>query len=772
MSYKRPESLVGSSKTPETELDCFDRFNDSDNESCTFDCRQTFSSQQSDASISVIEKTPNSVRSNKRKTPEEVSVKKVKASGNYQKNWSLMFGLEIIDRDLHTFEVTRAVCRFCQTFGRSASMPTQSTRSKSQNTRIYSFPFRVDNIRTHLMDSHKHHYTSYCSLPDWKKSTYFSKTNSFFAKFAPKRKEIETKTFAIRREIIEDVVAKLFFHEDDEENSSKAKVLDYFQKKGNEYVYSCDNTFQFNLVVDYVKTGISFRQAERLMVINRERGWTEVGAVSQGKVIKYVRTVVALNYQKLAFVLNRIWAFSLAIDCGNNQDTGYLDVRLRFECKGRLENIHLIAIPLRVPHTGKNIAGAISDALNPICLGWRRKVIGLTCDGASANTGNENGALAIIEREIKEKTDSVVYKRWCGIHQLDLLLKKAIKKIGNETFISELRNFSTYLRKKVSFVEIYKKCPAYCDTRWLTLQTMLEWLSKRRSQIILWLQENDPIQIPAPTFWMRIDILKDVVSRCCTCSQSLQGLQQLVSEQKKALSRLADVLVMITGARHQEEEDEIDDDCLVANNFICMERTRAEAFVLDVSDYTEQQFELLTDHERDDLLTEVMLLFTELIGNLKRIRNYRGTDEEEDKEPLSAIPSELILLSSKQFRQFVNDQHERLTYHWSDEDIEQLKKEFKLFSTLPVEDPVLWETVLRKEKEKDCFEKIWTTLGKRFQMMRMFIGGMASVFANTATVESDFSRIKREKSVFRSSMTDLSLEGILQCQDFDRLIKI
>jgi len=43
------------------------------------------------------------------------------------------------------------------------------------------------------------------------------------------------------------------------------------------------------------------------------------------------------------------------------------------------------------------------------------------------------------------------------------------------------------------------------------------------------------------------------------------------------------------------------------------------------------------------------------------------------------------------------------------------------------------------------------------------------VFANTASVESDFSILGWEKDAYRLSITDLSLEGVIQCKQYEML---
>ena len=49
---------------------------------------------------------------------------------------------------------------------------------------------------------------------------------------------------------------------------------------------------------------------------------------------------------------------------------------------------------------------------------------------------------------------------------------------------------------------------------------------------------------------------------------------------------------------------------------------------------------------------------------------------------------------------------------------------------------------------------------------------MPTMFPNTATIEFDFSILKLSKDEHRKSMTDLSLEGVMQCKQFDALSKL
>src|SRR5204863_2346813 len=85
--------------------------------------------------------------------------------------------------------------------------------------------------------------------------------------------------------------------------------------------------------------------------------------------------------------------------------------------------------------------------------------------------------------------------------------------------------------------------------------------------------------------------------------------------------------------------------------------------------------------------------------------------------------------------------------------------------------------ILRSEIDKcdhtTSFQSGWAIVEQlyslEFIVLRDFFGGIVSVFPNTATVESDFSILGWEADEYRRSLTNLSLEGIIQCKQFELL---
>ena len=63
----------------------------------------------------------------------------------------------------------------------------------------------------------------------------------------------------------------------------------------------------------------------------------------------------------------------------------------------------------------------------------------------------------------------------------------------------------------------------------------------------------------------------------------------------------------------------------------------------------------------------------------------------------------------------------------------------------------------------------WQLFQGRFNKIQLLTDHLVSMFPNTATVELDFSTIGAEKNVYRQSLTEFSLKGILHAKQFETL---
>lgn len=69
-----------------------------------------------------------------------------------------------------------------------------------------------------------------------------------------------------------------------------------------------------------------------------------------------------------------------------------------------------------------------------------------------------------------------------------------------------------------------------------------------------------------------------------------------------------------------------------------------------------------------------------------------------------------------------------------------------------------------KPKPETLFLKILASFEKRFKLLVAFCGVLSTVFPGTATLKCEFFKINLEKHDCRSSLSVISLEGVLQCK--------
>ena len=89
-------------------------------------------------------------------------------------------------------------------------------------------------------------------------------------------------------------------------------------------------------------------------------------------------------------------------------------------------------LPLIAQHIARNRADAITAVLDAICDGWKKRPLSVGTDGASTNTGRHNGAVILLQRMCNEVCSANIHRTWCGLHQLDLIVKKRMPALWNE----------------------------------------------------------------------------------------------------------------------------------------------------------------------------------------------------------------------------------------------------------------------------------------------------------------------------------------------------
>jgi hypothetical protein len=400
---------------------------------------------------------------------------------SFQNAWLEKYALRITARCSKTTEVVSAVCQLCETYGTEDDDNPDRKRKRTLNVCFFKKPWRSDHMKRHCETFHRIKFAEYGSLTTDAERSHFFKPGMKQAHIkmfgTPSPTKADSIVCTIGLPIIDVIVAQLLLEPltEEEENdiNFEVKALSIFHLNDTDsdcpyYSIEITNPLLFQLIVSYVGCGISFRQCVQIVSKTRETtGIGSIGNISKGKVIQYVRYLCAMNFNSLSSLLSdRVWAFSIAFDGGNKSNQSYVDVRIRFCVETQLCNLHLIALPFHERHTGLNMYNLIKKFLDALCPRWTDKLIGISTDGASNMTGRYQGVVTYLCND----TPHLVYRVWCGAHQLDLVVQSATRKLLDGEFVQYVTNMTGNLRRQKNLIlEMKAKCPRFIDTRcrWL-----------------------------------------------------------------------------------------------------------------------------------------------------------------------------------------------------------------------------------------------------------------------------------------------------------------
>jgi len=482
-----------------------------------------------------------------------------------------------------------------------------------------------------------------------------------------------------------------------------------------------------------------------------------LGSLSDNEVSKHCRIVCAISLQWLKELLSNVWAFSIATDAGNNSGSAYLDLRVRFYLKGNLHNFHLLAIPMRESHTGAYQYNLVVKAFDVLVPDWRHKLIGVSSDGASAMTGCIQGTVTRLQQESHHS----IFRIWCGAHQLDLVIKKAFNGLMDERFLTTLSGVTGHLRRQQNLLaEMKSTCPLFVNTRSISMGKVLKWLKVKRMRLLQHVEEKKPLCTPSVDWWLMVFIIQPMVERAEETFVALQGMNTLVCEQAQQLTRLQTDIMMrcnIQGPLSDHEKvaylDDLSEDQTAAfvqgdygvkRGMLRDAINETSAFVCEKMDSLFESNNAVDKDTHDRILGMIARFGLEIADGTNRVVAERDNQNGAGQQRLRLVHAGLDIAGVEKI----------------DELFRQLRLEYRENSGF-------------KQQLVDChmgnsglasFAESWKPLGKEYDELKKFCGGIASVMPTTATVEGDFSLINWTKDPFSRKLTDFSLEAILHCK--------
>ena len=720
----------------------------------------------------------------------------------FQPTHANKYGLRVTARAVGSGVVE---CLFCSIYGRDVTDGEEkkdddgSAKKRKRIATVKAFTtFETSNYKTHLEGQHKSRWSLYQSLDTAAKADYLkpavvqsSKVTSFFDGDA------EKMSFYFEKDIIDVLVHDMLLTDDSEEEDgmrakSMAMFLDAYAaeetdeyKPATHYRVQIKAVSQFKLLIRFVARGCSFRMAANMLIdIKEVTGLHKLGFCNDNQVSKLFRIVCAVNFQRLRDILKKTWAFAIAFDMASHLAEAYLDVRIRLSVQAQIHDLHLMLIPIECTQTGENMFQHMGKALDVFDPKWKIKMIGVTSDGTSNNTGRYEGAVTKLIQACKAAFGAGlnppgIYRHWCVLHQIDIFVGSFYQEIIDGQWVKDLTSLSGHMRRQYTLIQAMSStCPKYVPTRWLAMERMLRWLLKHRARVmghynsfaLVARHESEP----TPLFWVAVSSVFAIITPVALLVKGLQGKTLLVCEAKVKIEKVVGELCALTGAVVKPDdyvEDGDDEETLELGNFTITQQSVID-FLENLGFVTHNDLAITKAADEDKYDAFVTSLGK---GILKLIDGMNDVEARRTREnvaiyndPDACLPQQLAKLSGVQWNRLMESQKLRCeggeVLQWEAVDAEMTELRSKYTHDK------LFKEYINGMKVDLNFELSWaskyssTTFSTTYPNLVAFAGGLAAPFPATATAESDFSTMRREKNEQRQSLTNFALEGQMQCQ--------
>jgi len=194
--------------------------------------------------------------------------------------------------------------------------------------------------------------------------------------------------------------------------------------------------------------------------------------------------------------------------------------------------------------------------------------------------------------------------------------------------------------------------------------------------------------------------------------------------------------------------------------------TAVTGFLQDQGLWVHEIIQALPENTQLKINHEMGVFISSFINGVLEICPLRDSENRPNGNDFAPVlPHQLAVLRGRDFAAVLLKYQDRLKRCWSKQLFEKVETEQSELRNAYLRD-IAFKAELDKCDRCTSFATAWRKVGDRFECLRDFSGTLATIFPNTASVESDFSILGWEKDEYRTSLTDISLEGILQSKQY------
>jgi hypothetical protein len=178
--------------------------------------------------------------------------------------------------------------------------------------------------------------------------------------------------------------------------------------------------------------------------------------------------------------------------------------------------------------------------------------------------------------------------------------------------------------------------------------------------------------------------------------------------------------------------------------------------------------------ELRSVIKEIAVVALTTVEGLRLLSVSRTSSNGPSQRLPSVLPLDVAKIPPHEFIDIVADHADRFRSLYGSEAVDSISAEHRELRRAVEHgnEPELQRRLTDAAKETRGFLELWKPVGRRFENLRLLLGGIATVFPGSSTVESDFSIINYEKDSFRSRLADLSVEGTLHAKQRQEVLRL
>ena len=266
----------------------------------------------------------------------------------------------------------------------------------------------------------------------------------------------------------------------------------------------------------------------------------------------------------------------------------------------------------------------------------------------------------VVTRLANESGNTKFYRVWCGLHQLDLVLKHAYMDLWEKEVVVLMKKFIAYLRMQQLLInEMQSTCPKL-TTRWLAMGIVCKWLLSHRIVLFNYIaMSEEPISAAPPDWWWiviaAIDALTDLIN---PVFRKLQAPSLLVSTQTALIASLAVDIATMIGIRLRDVEDvEVSEGFIVGHDRWWVDYADILKFLESLGMHTRHTLDGLDHDTHRKVLHSVGELGARIVEGMTNIQVERDEESHAGSDLPHVLPHELVKMSTGEFGKAVVDVH-------------------------------------------------------------------------------------------------------------------